>query len=450
MSRKIWAGAVVLVVSTLVAEEAAAQRPAVFPKEEFAARRAAFYEKIADGFAVVLGALSPPDNSLFRQNNPFFYLSGIEKPNAVLVLDGGAKKSYLFLPELDDEKKEGEELSPADRLKESSGIDEVEDIERFVRTLGFLNRGGEKVLYISQRPEELQAPDTAMGNFTEQQRPWDSRLSRAGAFAKWYRERFPTAVLESYDEILDAMRWVKSPAEIEAMRKAGHVTALGLNEAVRATRPGRYEYQIAAAADFVYFSEGAQRLAFSDIAASGADANTWHYFENDKALAAGDLILLDTGAEYDYYAADLTRTWPVSGRFTEEQEKMYRCVLEASQKMIAAVKPGVTIKDLQKIAEEVYDAHGFGDLGPPRRKEGRTYVGHFVGLSVHDVGSRTDPWVPGVVFNIEPILEKPGIHIRLEDTILVTKDGHENFTAESPVEIEELARLYQEGSRLYP
>jgi Xaa-Pro aminopeptidase len=439
-----------LAAALLAAAAAEAQRPAVVPKEELAARRAAFAEKIADGYAVVLGALSAPDYGSFRQNNPFFYLTGVEIPNAILVVDGDSKKSWLFLPGLATEKKEGEEASQGDRLKAASGIENVVDLDRFVRTLGFVNRGDDKVLYVSQRPEELQGPDAAAGNFVEQQRPWDNRLHRSAAFATWYRERWPAATIKSWDEILDAQRWVKSTAEIAALREAGRITALGLNEAIRATRPGRYEYQVAAAADFVYRSEGAQRNAFAHIAASGADANEWHYMENDKALAAGDLILLDTGAEYDYYAADGTRTWPVSGTFTEEQAKMYECVREASAKMIAAIRPGVTIADLQKIAEDVYDAHGFGDIGPPRRKEGRTYVGHFVGLAVHDVGSRTEPWKPGVVFNVEPILEKPGIHIRLEDTILVTADGHESFTAGSPVEIEALEKLQAEGSRLFP
>jgi Xaa-Pro aminopeptidase len=439
-----------VVVSAVLATAAPAQRPAVVPTEELAARRAELAARIPDGFAVVLGALSVADYGNFRQNNPFFYLTGVETPNAILVVDGESKKSSLFVPRLGTEKKEGEAASQADRLKEASGIETVADLDRFLFTLAMLNRGDGKVLYVSQRPEEVQGPDAAAGNYLEQQRPWDNRLHRSSTFAGWYRERWPAATIKSWDEILDAQRWIKSPSEIEALRQAGRITALGMNEAIRATRPGRFEYQVAAAADFVYRSEGSQRNAFAHIAASGADANEWHYMENDKALAAGDLILLDTGAEYDYYAADGTRTWPVSGTFTEEQAKMYECVREASEKIIAAIKPGVTIADLQRIAEQVYDAHGFGDIGPPRRKEGRTYVGHFVGLAVHDVGSRTEPWKPGVVFNVEPILEKPGIHIRLEDTILVTESGHENFTAASPTAIPELEKLYAEGSRLFP
>jgi Xaa-Pro aminopeptidase len=298
------------------------------------------------------------------------------------------------------------------------------DLERFVRTLFYLGRAGEKTLWVSQRPEEIPAQDSAMTHYAQQQRPWDNRPTRAGALASWYRERFPAATIRSWDSMLDEMRWTKTGSEIEALRKAGHVTALGLNEALKATRPGRYEYQVAAAADFVFQAEGAQRLAFAHIAASGANANTWHYFENDDELTAGDLVLLDTGAEYDYYAADLTRTWPVSGEFTEEQEKLQLAEAHATE--------------IGELAQQ--------HLG----RELDTYTGHFVGMSVHDAGPRDKPFEPGVVFNVEPILEKPGIHIRLEDTILVTEDGHENLTRESPNGIEDLYRLYQEGSRLYP
>jgi len=441
--------AALAIAATPFAAPLSAQYDARFPKEEFVARRAALAEKISDGFAIVLGALSPAEEVPFRQNNHLYYLAGVELPGAVLLIDGESKRSTLYVPDL---KKGDEEGKPTleESLKELTGVERVADVGGFVQALGYMNYRGERALYISSRPEEIQAADAAAGRYAEMQQPWDGQLSRNARFAQWYRERFPTATIKSYDEALDRLRWIKSPAEIDAMRKAGHLAALGTMEAIRATRPGRIEYQVAAAADFVYRSNGAERLAFPHIAASGANANEWHYMENDDVMESGNLILLDTGDEFDYYASDITRTWPISGSFTEEQEKMYLCVKEASQKVIAAIKPGVTLKDLQKIEEDVYDAHGFGDIGPPHRAQGRSYVGHFVGLSVHDVGPRNEAFVPGVVFNVEPILEKPGIHIRLEDTVLVTADGHENFTAEAPVEIEDLREVYEEGSRLYP
>ena len=158
----------------------------------------------------------------------------------------------------------------------------------------------------------------------------------------------------------------------------------------------------------------------------------------------GDVVYMDYGADYEYYTSDVTRTWPVSGRFTPEQEKMYRCILEVRETVIAAMKPGVTIGNLQDVAEEVYKRHGF-------HKEflaiGRS-IGHTVGISVHDVLSsdRKRPFEAGVVYNVEPILEIPEkkIHLRLEDTVLITSRGADNMTAGAPAGVEEIYALIRQ------
>jgi Xaa-Pro aminopeptidase len=156
---------------------------------------------------------------------------------------------------------------------------------------------------------------------------------------------------------------------------------------------------------------------------------------------------MDYGSDVEYYASDITRTWPVSGKFTAEQEKMYRCVLEARNAIIAAMKPGVSIESLKQVAEPVYAKYGYGENF---ESSGR-YIGHFVGISVHDVGSITGPWasrpfVAGTVFNVEPILEFPDrkIHLRLEDTILITEGGAENLTASVPAELGPLYALVEQ------
>jgi Xaa-Pro aminopeptidase len=167
-------------------------------------------------------------------------------------------------------------------------------------------------------------------------------------------------------------------------------------------------------------------------------------------MKAGEIVYMDYGADYEYYTSDITRTWPVSGRFTPEQEKMYRCILEVRDAVIAAMKPGVTIPNLKNIAEEVYNKHGF-------HKEflaiGR-YVGHTVGISVHDVfpADRDRAFEAGVVFNVEPILEVPEkkIHLRLEDTVLITPGGAENLTAGSPAGIEEIYALIRQNGLSRP
>ena len=169
-----------------------------------------------------------------------------------------------------------------------------------------------------------------------------------------------------------------------------------------------------------------------------------HYSANNRQMLDGEVVYMDYGADYEYYTSDITRTWPVSGRFTPEQEKMYRCILEARDAVIAAMKPGVTINQLKDIAGEVYKKHGF-------EKEflafGR-YVGHTVGISIHDVSpsDRNRPLVAGVVFNVEPLLEFPEkrIHMRLEDTVLITPTGALNMTASVPASIEEVYALIRQ------
>lgn len=159
-------------------------------------------------------------------------------------------------------------------------------------------------------------------------------------------------------------------------------------------------------------------------------------------MLAGDVVYMDYGADYDYYTSDITRTWPVSEKFSPEQEKMYRCILEARTAIIAAIKPGAKVSDLQNAAEIVYKKHGFEkDFATSGR-----YVGHFIGMSVHDVGEDEDPFVPGVIFNVEPLLsnKETKTHVRLEDTVLVTATGSENLTESVPVEIEAIYALIRQ------
>jgi len=208
-------------------------------------------------------------------------------------------------------------------------------------------------------------------------------------------------------------------------------------------------YQLEAAARFVTFNQNAG-VAYTPIVASGPNALAAHYEANNRQMQAGYLVLMDYGSDYDYYVSDITRTWPVSGKFTPEQEKMYMCVLDASKAIIAAMKPGVTIKQLKDTAGEVYKKYGF-------EKEWNTwgggqYIGHFVGMSVHDVNTAVPghqgelALEAGNTFNVEPILEIPEkqIHIRLEDSVLVTPNGAENLTKDVPAELNEIYALIKQ------
>ena len=219
-------------------------------------------------------------------------------------------------------------------------------------------------------------------------------------------------------------------------------------EAIKGTRPGMYEYEIAAAAQYVNTRLGARGDGFPPIVPSGPLAPIVHYMDNRRQMQAGELVYMDYGSDYEYYTSDITRTWPVSGKFTAEQEKMYRCVLEARNAIIAAIKPGATLESLQEVAA--------GGLRPARLRQGiRRHAG---GTSAISSGFRSTTWdrssaraakkpfVAGTVFNVEPILEFPDrkIHIRLEDTIVTTETERENVTAAVPAEIEPLYALIRQ------
>jgi Xaa-Pro aminopeptidase len=420
-----------------------------FPMEEYKERRDRFMEQIDDGTAILLGAQSRADYLRFRQNNNFYYFTGLETPNSVLLLDGTSGRSTLYVPRFSerDIRVEGPQVQPGEEAAEAIGLDSVRYLDDLATSLiaSTVFRqmgGGTSKIYISSFPEEIPAGDNAFMSFMAAQVPWDGALTREATLVRWLRDRVPLVEVASYDAIVHEMRRVKSAREIETMRKSGKLSAEAVMEAIRGTRPGRFEYEISALAEFVMKRGGAARLAWDNIVASGPNGNIWHYFKNNRKMESGDLVLADIGAEFDYYSTDITRSWPVGGRFTEEQKKIYDCVLEAHVKTIAAVKPGVTSADLNAIAQQVFEAHGF-------KEHAARGIGHLIGLSPHDVGSRSAEFVPGVVFNVEPIIDIPdqGLHIRLEDSVLVTETGHEVLTGDAPIDIESIYALYDEGSR---
>jgi len=296
--------------------------------------------------------------------------------------------------------------------------------------------------YIITSPEEtaeMSRDRCAAHRVSEMNDQWDGRLPREINFIHKIKERFPMTVVKDLTPVMDMMRWVKDEKEINVMRECGRIGALGFDEAMRVTRPGIYEYQVVAACDFVYENEGANGPAYFAIAASGERGLTWHYNANNHKMNDGDVILLDYAPDHNYYTTDITRTWPVGEKFSDVQLKMYNCIKEVQETVIAAMKPGVTMNDLKKIAKDIYIKHGYEKLWPD-------YIGHFVGMAVHDVGPYDQPFVQGVVFNVEPIIEDKDmkVHLRLEDTVVITKSGSENLTAGTTMDPEKIYKLKKE------
>jgi Xaa-Pro aminopeptidase len=413
-----------------------------FSADDLAKRRAAVMEQIGDGIAVLQGAGMTEAFVKFRQDNNFYYLTGVETPDAILILNGKRKTTLLFVPDnTSPDIKEEAVIKPGEQAAALYKMTRVLSRTQFTSYFQYYASEGQPV-YVCSSPEETaeMSRDRCRQIRTNQiNDPWDGRAGKEVAFINNIKNRLPAATIKDLTPILDNMRSVKDEKEIAVLRECGKIGAHGFDEAMRVTRPGIYEYQVVAACDFVYENEGAQCPAYFAIAASGERGLSWHYNANNHLLKEGEVILLDYAPDYDYYVTDITRTWPVSGKFTDIQLKFYNCIKDAEEKVIAAMKPGVTEETLLQVAKEVYIKHGL-------EKYWLNYIGHFVGMSVHDVGPYDKPFVAGVVYNVEPIIEDKElkIHLRLEDTIVITATGSENLTSATTTEPEAIYRLIKE------
>jgi Xaa-Pro aminopeptidase len=405
----------------------------------FAARREALMRKIGDSIAVLQGAPETRAYAAFRQDNNFYYLTGVETPNALLLIDGIRHQSVLFLPQRDKEldQWEGPRLFPGPDARKLTGIDEVFDLSQFEAELG-KRKDSSKFLYVPLSPSETAATSRDMAlrhELARQRDPWDGRISREAAFEQNLLSRLKFAAVKDLSPILDEMRRVKDAQEIERLRAAGRIGALGLKESIRSARPGMCEYQVAAIARLMFLWRGASGDAFFPIVGSGPNSCVIHYSENGRKMESGDIVVMDYGPDYRYYTSDISRTFPVSGKFTEEQAKVYQVVLDAQKAALGRIRPGATFSDLREAVDEVLERHAYGKF--------LTHgVSHYVGMSTHDVG-KSGPFEPGVVITIEPgvYIHDKDLGIRIEDTVLVTKDGYEILTKDVPKEIAEIERL---------
>jgi Xaa-Pro aminopeptidase len=413
-----------------------------FTADDFAARRNKVMNQIGDGVLILQAAELPEGYIKFRQDNNFYYLTGVEIPDAVLIINGKSRESILLVPDyIPNDIKTEAFIRPGEAAAAEYKFARV--LSKTVMT-GMLNRLAStgQTFFIQSSPQETAEMSRDRCMLTRNNHmndPWDGRISKEVNFYNKIKERFPQVVIKDITPILDDMRWVKDKKEIAVLRECGRIGCLGIDEAIKVTRPGIFEYQTVAACNFIYEDQGSSGPAYYAIAASGERGLIWHYNANNHKLEPGTVLLIDYAPDLNYYVTDITRTWPVQGEFTPDQLKMYNCVKDARAAIIAAMKPGVTVNDLKKIGKDVYIKHGY-------EKNWIGGIGHFVGMAVHDVGSYDKPFVEGVVFNVEPILEdkEKKIHIRLEDTIVITATGAENLTPQSPVEPAEIYKLMKE------
>ncbi len=432
-------------------------------KNEFNKRRKTLMEQVGKGnIAIVASASNHTRNRdvefPFRQDSDFYYLTGFNEADSLAVFIPGREQGeyILFCREFDEKKAlwEGahaglEGATEHYKADDSFPIDDMDEI------LPGMLENKAKVFYPMGRDPDLD----------HQLLEWITKIrkqSRNGINAP--------GELVSLEHLLHEMRLFKSAEELKLMRRAAEVSGIAHIRAMQKCQPGLYEYQIEADVVHEFMQQGLRYVAYPSIVAGGKNACVLHYVENKNKLNAGDLLLIDAGAECDHYAADITRTFPISGTFSPAQKQLYQLVLDAQYAAIEQIKPNNPWNNAHDVSVKVLTT-GLVELGLLKGSvakliEDEDYkqfymhrIGHWLGMDVHDVGDyKVDgEWrllEPGMVLTIEPGLYIPencksvdekwrGIGIRIEDDVLVTKTGHEVLTHAAPKEIDEIERLMQ-------
>ena len=432
---------------------------------DFQERRSQIFEAIGNNsIALIQGAASIKGFKVFRQTNTFYYLCGLESEHAYLLLNGRTKTSTIYLPNRDKarESSQGKILSAedADLVKKLTGVERVRGHGSLSNDLvgtGLINRGA-PYLYTPLSPAEIgndSRDEILHGQARAASDPWDSQSTREARFKKLIMERFPQFEIRDLSPILDAMRLIKSPKEIEIIRNATEIAGLAIMEAMRSTSPGVYEYQLDAAAKYIFYLYGAQGDGYPSIIGGGTNAYMGHYFHKRDVLKDGDLVLMDYAPDYHYYTSDVTRIWPVNGKFNKKQAALYNFIVAYRDALFRYIKPGITSNEvLNKAALDMKEyLIGKSFVKPAHLKavqNGLTFRGHFqhpVGMAVHDVGRVHGVTLKeGMVFTIDPMIWIPEErhYIRIEDVAVVTKTGVENLSDFVPSKIDDVERTIKE------
>jgi len=392
--------------------------------KEYHKRRETVLKSLGGAAGIVLaGEGAPPLLGKWRCQQHFTYLTGLtDEPGAAVLFDPTAENSKrritLFLkplnPELDRWDGYRDPISTA--LRERTGFD---TIMRTTHLAGLLTAAARRAKRVA-----------CLHAFTV----YPAAVSPDLELFKELSARIPGLAIEDHTQLLARMRAVKSPAELSLMNKACDATAAGFGAILKYIRPGLTEGQLEHALESAYRVAGAQGVAYNSIVGSGLMGTVLHYMANDKPLEPGDLIVIDSAARFNGYAADVTRTLPVSGRFSPAQRDLYQTVLAAQLAGIAACKPGNTMTDVDAASRNVIEKAGLGDSFIHG-------IGHQLGLEVHDV-TPDGPLVPGMVVTIEPgvYLPESKTGVRIEDDILITKGAPKNLTAMIPKTIAEIEK----------
>ncbi len=444
------------------------------PPAMFRAHREKFLSKLPPNAIAVLRAapvrtMSNDVRYLYRQDSDFWYLTGVEDPAAVVLLRPGApdgKRYVLFVRPRDPrvESYEGPRAGPAEAAA-VYGADAVFSSDEFLDRMAKYDPASRAFSGYLVGTEKVYLSDGGDAAWAEGLREAIGQM-RA-------REAGPSTVVDAR-EVVHEMRVVKDADELALIRRATEISARGHVLAMKAAAPGRYEFEVQQALDGYCYANGVRRMAYPSIVASGPNSVYLHWDENDRRIEDGDVVLNDSGAEYGYYATDVTRTYPANGRFSAEQRKVYEIVLAAQKAAMAEVRPGVPHERVGQAAARV-QAKGLvelgllsGDVEKLVRENGQRVftkhgISHWVGLDVHDAGKYSAGGTsrllePGMVFTIEPGIYIPqnapgvdrkwwNIGVRVEDVVVVTEMGYECVSCSVPREASEVEKTVQSGSK---
>jgi Xaa-Pro aminopeptidase len=369
----------------------------------------------------------------FTPNRNFYYLTGIEEEEHIVILskinDIVSEKLFLMELDLDKELWNGKTLRDNEG-RDISGIKNVVYMKEFYPNINRIINGTLDInLYLDLERENIEEIDSV-----------------ANLFAGEIKNKYPQVVIKGLSGKIAPLRMIKSEQEIEEMQKAIDITIDGVKSLMKNAKVGMMEYELEAYFDFECKTKGVKDFAFTTIAASGKNAAILHYVENNSEIKDGDLILFDLGAQWNCYNADITRVFPVSGRFTDRQKDVYEAVLRVNKAVIKKIKPGVDSKELNLWAKDLI-AEECIKLGLIKEKSevSKYYwhsIGHNLGLDTHDLGMHGREFIfkEGIVFTVEPgiYISEESIGIRIEDDILVTKDGCEVLTKNMIKEVNEI------------
>ncbi len=442
------------------------------PAEMFRRHRERFLEKLVPNSIVILHAapertMSNDVEYVYRQDSDFYYLTGLEEPGAIAVLRPGAAdgKRYILFVQPHDARAEafqGSRLGP-DGAVSQYGADAAFPIADLENMLFRPDSPRVPSGYLVG-PEALYLAD---GGDTE----WGERLR---ATINRLRSRDVSPIMIDPRQILHELRLVKDSDELALLRRAADMSVRAHTLAMRAAAPGKYEYEIQAALDSYCMANGARRMAYPSIVGAGPDSIFLHWHKNDRQMKDGEVLLNDSGAEYGYYATDITRTYPVSGHFSREQRAVYEAVLAAQKGTMATVKPGVTHDEVEKTSARL-QTEGLVKLGlltgdvdklvadASYRRFTVHGISHWVGLDVHDAGrysiaGQSRKLEAGMVLTVEPGIYIPAnmpgvdprwwnIGVRIEDTVLVTPTGFDCLSCGAPKEAEDVEKAVQAGKK---